>query len=65
MNTAKLKGIIAERGFSQNEVAKAIGISSRSFYSKMKRGVFGTDEATAMVELLEIQNPADIFLKSE
>lgn len=65
MNTAKLKGIIAERGFSQNDVAKAIGISSRSFYSKMKRGVFGTDEATAMVELLEIQNPADIFLKSE
>lgn len=65
MNTAKLKGIIAERGFSQNDVAKAIGISSRSFYSKMKRGVFGTDEATAMVELLKIQNPADIFLKSE
>lgn len=65
MNTAKLKGIIAERGFSQNDVAKAIGISSRTFYSKMKRGVFGTDEATAMVELLEIPNPADIFLKSE
>lgn len=65
MNTAKLKGIIAERGFSQNEVAKAIGISSRSFYNKMKRGVFGTDEATAMVQLLNIQNPADIFLKSE
>lgn len=65
MNTAKLKGIIAERGFSQCEVAKMIGISPRAFYDKMKRGVFGTDEATAMVQLLDIPNPADIFLKSE
>lgn len=65
MNTAKLKGIIAERGFSQYEVAKMIGISPRAFYDKMKRGVFGTDEATAMVQLLDIPNPADIFLKSE
>lgn len=62
MNTAKLKGIIVERGFSQNDVAKAIGISSRSFYSKMKRGVFTTKEAAAMVELLEIPNPVEIFL---
>lgn len=62
MNTAKLKGIIAERGLSQREVAKAIGVTEKTFYAKMKKGVFGTDEAIAMVELLGINNPADIFL---
>lgn len=65
MNTAKLKGIIAERGFSQCEVAKAIGLSNRTFYSKMKKGVFGTDEAVAMIQLLKIENPADIFLSGK
>jgi transcriptional regulator with XRE-family HTH domain len=63
MNTAKLKGIIAEHGLSQREVAKAIGMTEKTFYAKMKKGVFGTDEAVAMVELLKIDNPADIFLR--
>lgn len=61
MNVQKLRGIIAERGLSQREVAKAIGVSEKTFYSKMKKGVFGTDEAETMVELLQIENPADIF----
>ena len=65
MNTAKLKGIIAERGYSQREVAKAIGVTEKTFYNKMKKGVFGTDEATAMIELLGIKNPADIFLQKK
>lgn len=45
MNVAKLRGIISERGMSQREVAKAIGISEKTFYTKMKNGKFGTDEA--------------------
>lgn len=62
MNTARLRGIIAERGYSQREVAKRIGMTEKTFYSKMKSGVFGTDEATKMVELLDIHDPASIFL---
>lgn len=65
MNTAKLRGIIAEKGFSQREVAKHIGITEKTFYTKMKKGVFGTDEASAMIQLLQIENPADIFLHQE
>lgn len=65
MNTAKLRGIIAERGFSQREVAKQIGISEKTFYSKMKNGVFGTDEADRMIELLNIEDPASIFLSTK
>lgn len=62
LDVAKLKGVIAERGFSQREVAKAIGVTEKTFYTKMKKGVFGTDEAEAMIELLKIENPASIFL---
>ena len=62
MNVPRLKGIIAERGLTQAKVAKHIGISDRTFYLKMKKGVFGTDEVQKMVDLLKIQDPADIFL---
>lgn len=62
MNVPRLKGIIAERGLTQAKVAKHIGISERTFYTKMKKGVFGTDEAQKMVDLLNIKDPADIFL---
>lgn len=65
MNVAKLRGIISERGMSQREVAKAIGISEKTFYTKMKNGKFGTDEAEKMIVLLRIENPADIFLRSK
>lgn len=62
MNTPKLRGIIAERGLTQERVAIAIGITPRTFYAKMKKGVFGTDEVMKMVELLKIEDPASIFL---
>lgn len=65
MNTARLKGIIAENGLSQRDVAKAIGLSEKTFYNKMKKGIFGTDEAEAMIKLLKIRDPASIFLQAE
>ena len=60
--TDKLRGIISERGKSQRQVAKELGMSEKTFYTKMKNGVFGTDEAEKMVEILHINNPAEIFL---
>lgn len=62
MDTARLRGIIAERGFSQREVARRIGMTEKTFYTKMKNGVFGTDEADRMIALLNIDNPGAIFL---
>lgn len=62
MNVAKLRGIISERGMSQKSVAQAIGVSEKTFYLKMKKGVFGTDEAEKMISILGIENPAEIFL---
>lgn len=61
----KLRGIIAERGYSQRQIAEKIGVSPKTFYNKMQKGVFGTDEVERMVTLLRIDNPADIFLANK
>ncbi len=59
--TEKLRGIIAEQGLSQRQVAKKLGMTEKTFYAKMKKGVFGTDEVDQMIALLGIENPAEIF----
>ena len=61
VDTNALRGIIAANGKTQQDVAHAIGITPKTFYSKMKKGVFGSDEMESMIELLNIENPVDIF----
>ena len=61
IDTKKLIGIIYERGFSQRKIAQAIGITEKTFYTKMKRGVFDSDEIQQMIEMLNIENPVDVF----
>mgnify|MGYP001110834292 FL=1 len=61
----ELKGIIAKRNKSQSDVAKIIGISPKTFYLKMKKGVFGSDEIQIMIDNLSIDNPIEIFFAKE
>lgn len=61
----ELRGAIAKRGLSQAKVARAIGITPKTFYEKMDKGVFGSDEIETMIELLQIQDPAQIFFARE
>ena len=61
----ELRGIIAKNNYSQAGVAKKIGITPKTFYEKMNKGVFGSDEIEIMISLLHIDNPADIFFAKE
>ena len=65
IKTDKLKGIIVSEGLTQQDVARAIGITPKTFYEKMKHGVFGSDEIQIMIDLLKIENPVAIFFASE
>lgn len=65
INTAKLRGIISERGLSQRKVAECLKMTEKTFYAKMKRGVFDSDEICAMVDLLAIKNPSAIFFAKD
>lgn len=65
IKTDKLKGIIVENGLTQTEVAKQIGIAPKTFYEKMKNGVFGSDEIQIMIDILHIEDPVSIFFARE
>lgn len=57
----KLRGVMAEKGRSGQDMARVIKKTPKTFYQKMKKGVFDSDEIAAMVEALEIKNPTEIF----
>lgn len=61
IRTDELRGIIAKNNLSQAKVAEELGITPKTFYEKMSRGVFGSDEIEAMIRLLKIENPIDVF----
>ena len=65
IKTKQLKGVIVESGYSQADIAKELGIAPKTFYSKMKKGVFGSDEIEKMMELLDITNPVPIFFAEQ
>ena len=61
----ELKGIIVKNGFSQSDIAAKIGITPKTFYEKMKNGVFESDEIQIMIDELHIDNPLAIFFAKE
>ena len=46
---------------SQGKIAAHLGMSRNTFYKKMKKGVFDSDEIETMVKLLRIEKPIEIF----
>lgn len=65
IDVSKLRGVIAERGMSQQNVADHLGITGKTFYNKMKKGVFDSDEIAKMISLLDISNPVEIFFAKD
>ena len=65
IKTNELKGIIVKNGFSQSDIAAKIGITPKTFYEKMKNGVFESDELQIMIDELHIDNPLAIFFAKE
>lgn len=65
IKTNELRGIIAKNGYSQSDIAKMIGITPKTFYEKMKIGVFGSDEIQVMIDNLKIEDPIAIFFAQE
>jgi DNA-binding XRE family transcriptional regulator len=65
IQTNKLLGILAEKGVTQKEMASAIGVTPKTFYSKMKKGIFGSNEIEIMIRKLDIKDPGNIFFNIE
>jgi len=61
MNTNLLKAEIVKKGFTQEQVAKMVGISDTTFYRRMRDGNFGLDTVNDLIRILEIKEPGPIF----
>ncbi len=64
LNTAKLRGLIAERGLTQSKVAGLLGLTPRGFYNKMHAARFTCDELEALVKILQIRHPWETLFES-
>lgn len=61
IKTDELKGIIVKNKKSQKDIANMLNITPTTFYRKMAKGVFGSDEIEIMINELNIKDPIDIF----
>lgn len=56
-----LKLAMFKRGFSQTSLAKEIGISPRTVYSRFRNGKFRLNEIEAIKDALKLEDPVAIF----
>lgn len=61
MDIRALKAEMVKSGYTQEKLAKELGITTRTLSNRLKNGVFGTDEIEKMVKILKIKNPIPIF----
>lgn len=61
VNVRLLKAYMVKAGYTQKSLAKELGITEQTLTRKLKKRVFGTDEAAKIVSLLEIDNPEAVF----
>lgn len=61
INTDNLKAEIVRNRMTQKDIARLIGVTPKTFYDKMSKGVFGSDEIEIMIKELHIQDPMSIF----
>lgn len=61
MNPNALKAEIVKNGYTQEQVAKMVGLSGTTFYRRMRDGNFGLDTVNELIRILEIREPGPIF----
>lgn len=65
MNFRKLKGKLKEEDYTQKEMAKMLGITPQAFNAKINNRVqFTLGEVVEMTNILNIDNPVEIFFKN-
>lgn len=58
----RLQAQMVLKGINAKKLSEALGINESTFYRKMNNdGDFSRQEINTIVEVLEIENPVDIF----
>ena len=61
LDVKALKAEMVKNGYTQVSLSEAIGMSPRTFYTRLKTGDFGTKEIEGITAALKLQNPIEIF----
>lgn len=61
VRTDRIRGKMAELGYTQGEVAKFLGISEVTMTERMKTGKFWSTEVVKIAQLLEIEDVSYFF----
>lgn len=61
LNVPEFKAAMARKGYTQKALAEILGISEKTFTSRLKEKRFGTDEIEQLIPVLEISDPMSIF----
>ena len=65
IDTNALKAEWVKKGLRQKDVADILKVTPKTLYTKLKKGVLGSDEIETLIVKLDIEKPMDIFFKSE
>ena len=65
IRTDLLRQRITANGITQAQVAQRLGMTIRTFYKRMKAGVFRSDELEAMMDMLGIEDLRMLFCAGE
>ena len=65
-NKNKFKAQLVLKGYTMKYVAEALGINVATIYRKVNAdGDFSRKEINTLIDILEIQNPSEIFFDDE
>ncbi len=61
LNAKELKAEMVRNGYTQKTLAAEIGITTRTFSTRMRTGDFGAKEIETMIDVLHLKEPMRIF----
>jgi len=60
-----LRAEMVRNGYTQAALAKEIGLSDKTFGTRLKTGDFGVKEIEVMIKVLHLKEPLAIFFAQE
>lgn len=51
------------KGITQKEIAEKLNMSEKTFNTKLRNGIFGSDDIDKMIDILDIKDPMWIFFE--
>ena len=61
MNKHLFRAAMARCGYTQQRLAKEIGMAQSTMVRKVKKDAFTIHEANRIIDILKIENPEEIF----